>query len=354
MPISKLAYKHDKPINKFSQKDLDETFASFKECFGILEFLKIQLKYLPTSENKKFIVNQIETFINQFEEEKAYEVALKLFGIESFDREGKYTMPNFKNMVEVLQLNVFPVLPWDLNFGSLYKDLNESRYTELTEDARSLITAENDFSAIFSSEDSLHLAIIQRMRQGFLSTRSSEIYEIYSNICIAEKLEIKTTSREPNEKTTSKSLHVKSKLKVRNLFDTYYKKIKSTIAEDEYQQPKNPDLDWYRLISQAIQLRDNIIIFREQEIQLLQLYQLEKDDLLYKEIEIFLKKNNFNHRSLPKQKEIEEKPGGQGLLKKTAKIGKYRDIDAQYQKWILKNSDNIANTYEKKTTGQAG
>ena len=336
-----------KKINfqNLQQNSINELVASVKDCTDDIVQLTQLLPVYDSTESeslKNRYRHLISEILKNIKNKEGFIAFLQLNKIEAFNSEKEEVIPECLEVVNFINKNIIPSLPWNVQALLVYTPTIEKSFAEDPLSKNNLFVNDNRDLRYAFSNDPLHLAVLNLMTAPNHNPRAPEIFNIYVQYLIANALgvDFKIYSMCGGIKPHLKWLDLNEKdqffKSIDNLFKEYYKKIKSTLDPNDFKPPK-PNTDWIELLNSANELKEVLIDLKEKHNNSLRKFNSEELDELILDLRTFLNSHqDLDELKWPKVKDISEKSGGAGLLKKINLKGGMKEVGKLYMTRIVK------------------
>ena len=341
--------------NKLVELNKDDLSKVIKEVISCQQIIKDDLvndieiyQELKNSKNKKqFAVKNLMRTLDTINQSIGWNAFIQLFNIIKDDEENIF----FTDVLPLLNKTHLPALPW----GTAPKCwlINEDSEDRIMHSFKKEVTIpKNEFLGNITPLIPFDAEVTKRIQTGV--GRNRDIMLLYLNLCIAECIEkpVFLQKGDPanleEELISDPEIHGKSlKEYVKNLLKKYFQQSAKSLAKEkifpELIEPQN-NL-WEILLNEAINLRNEIIVIKENYLEIISGYKFEEKFSVFNDIWSFLVKNNLPEVVPPSISLLQsEQYKAYGLVKKISKGPGMAAIRKEYTPWIINQKTGSKST----------
>ena len=320
-------------FQNLTQEEIDSLTTDVTVCQADITQINDTLPYYFKSESpvlKDRYQQTIKGLLDEIKKNKGYQLFTQLFDIKAFNREtNEQVVPECLEVIDILNNQTEIKLPWEVKALIQYKDEIEKEFLKDPISKNNLFVNNlKDYKYCFVN-DPIHQATINIMGNRDGNIRTNEIFNLYVQLILAQKMkrDFKVYSINATSGIASQQSSDEFVAEAEKLFLDYYKKIESTLTPEEY---KAPNCNLEKLLKELFTLKTNMIQLKNDNIQALIKFNAAEIDALVLEIRNFLKTNNLNELKWPKVKDISSLDGGPGILKKINLAGGMKPVGKMY------------------------
>mgnify|MGYP001180413772 FL=1 len=328
-----------KKLNKFSQEDIDTAIKSFDDAYAKLTLIYKYILEFSSNKNIEFqkaLEKNINQWVEEIEDSKAYSVLIEIFGIGYENSEKK---PSFFDIFKGIPPSSNAKLPWCFYAGQRYSEKYEKKFQDIQASKQLTVKSIEDYEKLIQVKPNEFQIIFDRMKDPSRSQRSKELIDLYTAICLAEDFEneLETTFIKDNGNLINKSITDKKELRkeIFHMCKEYYGIFQKDVKGDDYKEPINESLDWSILIQRCDTFKNKLVEFREKDVSIFKNFKKNKEELLCLEVKDVLANNDYEITILPSSTVLNKLIGGSGVVKKIGKEIGYNEFVNIYQDWII-------------------
>ena len=329
-----------------NMNDCGESIQGLAGALGVFSEIK-------AVENTEFMVDSINLIIQKIEQSDGFKSFIKLYQIKFIENDGTSRDATLFEIIEGINEMMAPQLPWIIPKGFFLFKKDKEEVLKEQKNIQNFKLENDDIYGVVHFFDSEHDLILREMQTQ--SNRSQDVFNMYINSIILEKF----NSQLPNSEKIKTSIDYLNDGKIigsntdpkidgksinnylEELFFMHYDDAKARIKNADLLpkkiDPKNSI--WIDFENAGNKLKNSILKFKSEKIQLLRQFKSKDEDNLLRETREFLIKNGLKELPLPTLQELsEKKPGGPGLVKKIGDAGGIKKFQSSYFRWINQKS----------------
>ena len=332
--------------NKLVDLSKDDLSKVIEEVISCQQIIKDELvndieiyQELKNSKNKKqFAVKNLMRTLDKINQSIGWNTFIQLFNITKDDEENIF----FTDVLPLLNKTHLPTLPWGTAPKCwLIKEDSEDLIMHATQEKVNL--PQNEFLGNITPLIPFDAEVTKRIQTGV--GRSRDIMLLYLNLCIAECIEKPAFLQKGNPARLEKELISDPEIDgkplkeyVKNLLKKYFQQSAKSLAKEkifpELIDPQN-NL-WEILLNEAINLRNEMVVIKENYLEIISGYKFEEKFSVFNDIWSFLVKNNLPEVVPPSISLLQsEQYKAYGLVKKISKGPGMAAVRREYTPWII-------------------